>query len=105
MNITVNALLEYQTENQFIHERILWLDPNSDVVVTLNCTAKQALPILKPLNVMQEELRLGTVRLLTVDPYVRVIDFEQLNARGQASLKKACQLTISAAVLGWPWSW
>jgi putative transposase len=89
MKLFANTLLDYSSADKTIHERILWFDTAEDTLVTINCCEKQTLPVLKRLTTVYNELRLGIVKILDHDPYLRVVDHETLGTRAKLLLDKA----------------
>ena len=73
MNLLVNMLIEWAAAPAAGRiERVLWIDPLGDDVVTIDITDRQALPVWQQRSEIEAALATGQARVLEVDPYVHL---------------------------------
>lgn len=79
--LSVNELIQHSNQGQNITERILWLDKENDVAITMNTSLAQALPVTKRLSEIIEGLQSEEIRKTLEDPWGRYIDESSLSEK------------------------
>ncbi|ASR45777.1 hypothetical protein B4V02_03220 [Paenibacillus kribbensis] len=82
MNIFINNIVQHASGNKVVPEceRILWINAEKDSVITISMTEVSALPQVKVLSELIEQLNSGRLVKLTYDPYSKfMIPEEKLN--------------------------
>jgi putative transposase len=70
MQLCVNMLIEWTSAESDPHvDRVLWLDPDGQHVVTIDIFEPAALPVLWERRAVLEAMAAHEARVLTVDPY------------------------------------
>lgn len=73
MNLFVNNLLEKRDEEAKLVdcERVLWINQNEDIAITISIIEKNGLPTAKNLSFLEQELREGKMIKREYDPFTR----------------------------------
>lgn len=73
MNLFVNNLLEIRDEEAKLVdcERVLWINQNEDIAITISIIKKNGLPTARALSFLEQELRDGKMTKREYDPYMR----------------------------------
>lgn len=87
--IQVNGLLRSTVNERVCIERVLWTDPSSDVIVTIDCTAKLAMPTSKRFTDVQSQLNNGIIACLLQDPYILFADPKQISVDARDAANRA----------------
>jgi len=71
MSLYVNSLLDYRDDEAKLTdcERVLWIDRDKDVVVTISILNKKGVPKLKCFSSLELDIKNGTVSKREYDPY------------------------------------
>jgi hypothetical protein len=89
--IQVNTLLQYViTEGDYDSiERILWIDEKRVYCFTINIYDQKAVPILKTLEELNDDIDSGRAIVLEFDPLLRNIDSKELDSKNTIIRDKA----------------
>lgn len=76
------------SEGNSIRERVLWMDEGSDIVYLINID-DVTVPHTRNLREMERALMSGAATILMMDPFLRIVDEEQLLARSKEIRSRA----------------
>lgn len=82
-NLAVNSLIQYKTESdeESIVLRVLYLDDINDFAFVIDINGKKGLPVYYRLSRIIEDLELGIVKVLLVDPWSRIVKENELTEK------------------------
>ncbi|WP_243357116.1 transposase family protein [Bacillus litorisediminis] len=84
MSIYLNSILELMDDEAKLLDcqRVLWLDREKDLVVTISIIDKKGLPSLKVLSTLEQEIIDGKILKLEYDPYAKfMVPDDKLNEK------------------------
>lgn len=83
MSIFVKSVIELMDDKAKLIdcERVLWMNREEDVVITISIIDKNGLPQLKVLSAVEQDLKNGTINKREYDPYSKfMVPDEKLSA-------------------------
>jgi len=81
MNLVVNELLKYKTSDKTEIERILWIDEDNTIAITIDILSENSLPQIKNIPIILEQIESGYIEKTLEDPYYRIVDEEKIEAK------------------------
>jgi hypothetical protein len=88
MSIFINNVLKREeADEQLECERILWIDREKDVVITISIIDDNALPQYKSFSNMQDEMNSGKLIKLAYDPYAKFMVPEEELSKNEIKIR------------------
>lgn len=97
MDLAVNELLKHKISDKNQIERILWIDEENTIAVTIDILSPNALPQIKNVPQILEQIESELIEKTFEDPYFRLIDEDKLNNKNKLVRDNAWDI-ISEAV-------
>lgn len=79
MDLVVNELLNYKVAGKKQIERVLWIDEDNTIVVTIDILSSNSLPKIKNVPLIMDQMESGHIEKTSEDPYYRLIDEDKLD--------------------------
>lgn len=81
MNLVVNELLKRKADDKNEVERILWIDENNTIAITIDILSTNSLPQIRNISVIMEQIESGSIERTSEDPYYRIVVDEKIDAK------------------------
>lgn len=78
MRIAINDLIKTSLDASKMLERVLWIDEDEDLVITIDVFSEKALPIKRNYSGLCESLDAQESNKVTTDPWFRIVDETKL---------------------------
>jgi hypothetical protein len=79
MNLAVNELLKHKITDKNEIERVLWIDEENTLAVTIDVLSSNPLPQIKNVPLILEQIESGLIEKTSDDPYFRLTDEDKLD--------------------------
>lgn len=89
--LAVNMLIKWQNDDETSIERILWLDPQSDLAFVIDVGSNN-FPFAVTISEIEEGINEGFATILEDDPFLRIIEEDKLSEKERQLRDRAWNL-------------